>query len=154
MTIPEILNTMEDMLEKAWNLPLTGGKCVMDYEKMQDLISEIRLNLPKEVKQAKMIVTDRKDILEDARKEADRIVQDAEKKASLLISNEEILKQARQKANDMLSQAHQQSSDLKQMTGDYINSMLENAEDTLFKIMKELKQTHNELRKTAQDQEH
>ena len=54
MTIDEILDMMDDMLDRAWNLPLTGGRSVLDAEKLREMIDDIRLNLPGELKQAKI----------------------------------------------------------------------------------------------------
>ena len=78
MNIDDILDQMDEMLDKAWNLPLTGGRCVVDAEKVRDLIDDIRLNLPTEIKQAKQIVADRTDIISVAKAEAESIVRKAE----------------------------------------------------------------------------
>src|SRR5699024_9864076 len=59
MNIDELLNMMEEMLEEATGLPFAGGKRVVDADRMQDIIDEVRLNLPTEVRQAKAIVNDR-----------------------------------------------------------------------------------------------
>lgn len=149
MTINEILDTMDDILEKAWNLPLSGGRCIVDIDQMQELISDIRLNLPKEIKQAKMIVTDRQDILVDAKKEADQIIQDAEKRAKALVSESEVHKRAQSKANQMMAQAHEQATDLRQATNNYVDSILSSAEETLARKLQELKTAHTELRKVT-----
>ena len=63
MNIDEILNMIDDMLEEAWSLPFSGGRCVVDAQKVKECIEDIRLNLPGEIKQAKMIVADRNDII-------------------------------------------------------------------------------------------
>lgn len=149
MTINEILDTMDEMLEKAWNLPLSGGRCIVDIDQMQELISDIRLNLPKEIKQAKMIVTDRQDILVDAKKEADQIIQDAEKRAKALVSESEVHKRAQSKANQMMAQAHEQATDLRQATNNYVDSILSGAEETLARKLQELKTAHTEIRKAT-----
>jgi hypothetical protein len=44
MNIEEILDMLDDLIDKAWGLPLTGGRCVVDAEKVRDLIDDIRLN--------------------------------------------------------------------------------------------------------------
>ena len=59
MNIDEILNMIDDMLEEAWSLPFSGGRCVVDAQKVKECIEDIRLNLPGEIKQAKMMVADR-----------------------------------------------------------------------------------------------
>ncbi|WP_069986958.1 ATPase [Massilioclostridium coli] len=149
MNINEILDTMEDMLEQAWSLPLSGGKSVVNVERMLDLISEIHLQLPKEIKQSKMIVADRQDIINDAKKEAEQIIRDAELKAKRLVSDTEILKEAKTRANQMLTQAHNQSNEIKQMTNEYVERVLTKSEETLLTNLQELKGAHAAIRKSS-----
>lgn len=68
MNIEEILDALEDMLEEAWSIPLSGNKCVIDAEKVKQYLEDIRLNMPTEIKQAKLIVNDRSDIISQAEK--------------------------------------------------------------------------------------
>lgn len=149
MSITEILDTMDEMLEKAWSLPLSGGKSVVDVERMMDLINDIRLKLPEELKQAKHIVADRKDIIADAKKEAEQIIRDAELKAKRLITEEEITKQAQQRANQMMTQAHTQATEIKRMTNDYVEKILSKTEESMISNLQELKEAHAAIRKTA-----
>ena len=53
MNIEEILDMLDELLDRAWNLPLSGGRCVIDAEKVREMVDDIRLNLPDEIKQAK-----------------------------------------------------------------------------------------------------
>ena len=78
MNVNEILDIMDDMLDSAWTVPLSGGKCMVEVDRLRELISDVRLNMPQEIKQAKLIVTDRKIILDDAKKEAENILRTAE----------------------------------------------------------------------------
>ena len=71
MNIDDILDAMDEQMDKSPSVPFSAKKAVVDIEQMRDLINEIRLSLPQEIKQAKMIVQDRQIIIEDARKEAD-----------------------------------------------------------------------------------
>lgn len=103
MNIDDILDAMDEMLDRAWNLPLTGGRCVVDAEKVRDLIDDIRLNMPAEIKQAKQIVADRTDIISVAKKEAEDIVRKAEEHAKALVEQEEITKQAQARATEILT---------------------------------------------------
>ena len=56
MNIEEILDLLDELLDRSWNLPLSGGRCVVDAEKVRDLLDDVRLNMPTEIKQAKAIV--------------------------------------------------------------------------------------------------
>lgn len=71
MNIEEILDMLDELLDRAWNLPLSGGRCVIDAEKVREMVDDIRLNLPDEIKQAKAIVKDRTEILSSAKSEAE-----------------------------------------------------------------------------------
>ena len=100
MNIDELLDVMDETLEEAVNLPFTGGKRMVDVEKVRDIIDDIRLNMPAEIRQAKAIVQDRADIVESAKKEAEAIVKRAEDRARAMVAQEAIVKAAQQKATD------------------------------------------------------
>ena len=72
--------------DRATGLPFAGGKRVVDADRMQDIIDEVRLNLPTEVRQAKAIVNDRAEIVADAKREAEAIVKKAEDLSLIHIS--------------------------------------------------------------------
>ena len=94
MNIDEILDMLDELLDRAWNLPLSGGRCVIDAEKVREMVDDIRLNLPDEIKQAKAIVKDRSEILSSAKTEAEAIVRKAEERARVMIAQDEVMKQA------------------------------------------------------------
>ena len=73
MTIDELLDMMEETLEEGAGLPFSGGKRAVDVEKVRDLIDEVRLNLPNEIRQAKAIVQDRGEIIASAKRESEGI---------------------------------------------------------------------------------
>ena len=77
MELFTLLETLEDLLESSRNLPFSS-KSVVDKEEMLDIIKEIRIKLPDELKQAKWIKEERQRILVEAQKEADGIVKEAE----------------------------------------------------------------------------
>ena len=105
MNIDELLDVMDETLEEAVNLPFTGGKRMVDVEKVRDIIDDIRLNMPAEIRQAKAIVQDRADIVESAKKEAEAIVKRAEDRARAMVAQEAIVKAAQQKATEILTSA-------------------------------------------------
>ena len=113
MNAIEILDLMDEMLDKAWNMPMSNGKCVINADRMRELIDDIKRNLPQEIKQARLIVQDRTDILSDARKEADQLVKVAEEKARRLVDQNEITKTAKQNAMEMVQNAQAQARSLK-----------------------------------------
>ncbi len=148
MSVEAILDTIDDMLERAWGVPFSGGKCVVNSEKIRDLIDEIRLNLPTEIKQAKAIAADRNEIISAARKEADGIVKRAEEKAKALIAEEEIYRQAKEKAEEMQNAAQIKSKEMRQAAFAYSEEMLKRAEEVTADCLTKIKETRQEIKGT------
>ena len=153
MNIDEILDLLDELLDRSWSLPLTGGRCVVDAEKVRELIDDIRLNLPTEIKQAKAIVADRGEIITSARREADNLVRKAEERARGLVANEVVVKQAEEKAREILSQAQQNSRQMKQAAQEFADNLLKETEDTLMKATQEVKSTRAALKSAGKNRD-
>ena len=93
MEIFTLLETLEDMLEKSRAVPFSS-KCIVDKEEILDIIKEVRLKLPEELKQAKWVKEERQRILAEAQKEADGIVKEAENRIISMIDEHEITRKA------------------------------------------------------------
>lgn len=146
MNIEEILDLIDEMLDRAWNLPLTGGRCVVDADRVRDMIDEIRLSLPGEIKQAKGIVADRSEIISVARREADTIVQRAEDHAKALVAREEIVKQSQARAAEIMQQAQMKAREMRSAAQDYSENVLRQTEETLTRSLGDVKGTRQALR--------
>lgn len=136
MNIDEILNMIDDMLEEAWSLPFSGGRCVVDAQKVKECIEDIRLNLPGEIKQAKMIVADRNDIIKSAERQAESALRKAEERARMLIAQEEIVKQAQEKAADIIAQAQMAAKEIRRASHEFSDSILKETEENLSSSLK------------------
>ncbi|MEG2174676.1 MAG: ATPase [Oscillospiraceae bacterium] len=146
MNIEEILDMLDELLDKSWSLPLSGGRSVVDDEKIRELLDDVRLNLPSEIKQAKAIVSDRSEILANARREADTVVRRAEDRARALIAQEDIVRQAQQKASEIITQAQQKSKELRGASQEFSDDLLKQAEDGLGKLLMEVRSTRQAMR--------
>ena len=89
MDIMEILNTMEDAIDKASTVPLTG-KIMLDKDEIMDYIQEIRLVYPDELKEAKWVKSERARILSEAEARAETIQKNAAETQMQLINEHEI----------------------------------------------------------------
>lgn len=138
MTIEEILDVMDEALEDTISVPLSK-KRVVDIETIHDYIDDIRLNLPAEMRQAKAIVSDRREIVETAKKECDALIKTAEKRALTLIDEQQIVKDAAKRAAEILHSAGQQAKDMKKSTENYCDKILKNLEDQMSKSGAELR---------------
>ena len=141
-----IIETMEDMLDAALRIPLSNGKCVVDAERMQELLNDMRLNLPTELKQAKNLLNDRKNILYIAKKEAEDTVRLAEERAKKILDEDELTRQAQARANEIVTQAQMQSREIKKATNDFVEQKLVDMETNLMKNLNEVRETRKALR--------
>lgn len=149
MGIDELLDKLDDMIDKSWNLPLSGGRCVLDAEKVREIIDEIRLNLPKEIRQARAIVSDRTEIIKSAKSEASGIVKSAEEKANNMVSQDEITRKAQDKANELLRDAQQKTKDMKLAAADFADRLMKSTEDSLTSALGEVHAARQALKTPA-----
>ncbi|MBO4493291.1 MAG: vacuolar-type H+-ATPase subunit H, partial [Ruminococcus sp.] len=105
MSIDEILEEMDELLDKAGSVPFVSHKKVIDGERMRELINDVRLNMPHELKEAKKIEFDCQRILNEAKLNAESIIRKAEERAAQIVSREAIVTEAKKKALDMLTKA-------------------------------------------------
>lgn len=149
MTIDEILEYMDELLDKAVSVPFSNKKSLIDTDKMREYIDSIRYNLPTEIKQAKEMVYDRSQIIADGKKEADAIIKRAEERAKAMISQEQIVKQAKDKAAEIIANAQAMDKQIRTAMFEKINEMLDDTENMLNKNIEDIKQTRTALKTTA-----
>ncbi len=149
MSIDEILDAMDEVLDNAKQIPFTGGKSTVDVNEFRDYISQVRLNLPGEIRQAQALVNDRKVIINDARAEADSIIRKAEEKAKQMVSEEVITKQAQQRAHDILTSAQTKAKEIRTATNDYVESMLSRVDELLADNLSDVRKTRASLNKSG-----
>lgn len=151
MNIDELLDLMEETMEEASGLPFSGSKRMVDIDKMRDIIDEVRLNMPTEIRQAKAIVNDRADIIASAKREAEAIVKKAEDRARMLVGEEQIVRAAQQRAAEILSSAQSQSREMRTTVTDYCENMLRITEEQLARNAAEVKTVRANLRQNAKN---
>ncbi len=146
MVIDDILDMMDDLLDNASSVPFSVKKSIIDCDQMRDYINEIRLNLPQEIKQAKLIVRDRQTIINDANKEAESIVRRAEDRAKVIVSNDEITKAAKARAVEMVNQAQAKSKEIKNAANKYIDDVLVRTEECLQANLADVRKTRQAVK--------
>ena len=149
MNVNELLDTIEDTLEESTSMPLSGGKRLVDVEKVRDYLDDIRANLPGELRQAQQIVNDRAQIVETANAQAQAIVKKAEERARILVSEAEIVKAAQQRAGEITTAAQNEARTLRQTVTDYCENMLRTTEDTMVENAAQVKNIRASLRQNA-----
>ncbi len=145
MEIFTILENIEDILEKSKGVPFSN-KVLVDKEEILEQISELRLKLPEELKQAKWIKEERQRILVEAQKEADDIVKEAENRIISMIDEHEITKKAYEKKAEIIETANEMSREISKGTKDYADNVLNGIEVALQEALKIIQNNRNELK--------
>ena len=129
MDIMEIVDMMEEAIEKASAVPLTG-KVMIDKGELLDYIQEIRLVYPDELKEAKWVKEERQRILSEAENRAEAIQKNAEETQMQLIDEHEITKAAYEQA----------SIEIKTDTDQYVDDVLNDVEHRLDLLLRKVRE--------------
>ena len=142
MDIMEIIEYMEEAVDKAFTIPLTG-KIVLDKEEILDYIQEMRLSYPDEVKEAKWVKEERERIISEAEARSDAMLKTAETKMLQMVDENEITKQAQEYSNNMIEDAKAQSAKLITDSDHYADDILGDVERRLEMLLKKVSDDRN-----------
>ncbi len=145
MDIMEIINMMEETIDKASNVPLTG-KIMIDKDELLDYIQEIRLVYPEELKEAKWVKSERARILSEAEARAETIQKNAAETQMQLINEHEIYRCAELQAKEILESATAEAMDVRQNTDEYVQDIIEDLERRVSIVLERVKQDKEEFR--------
>ena len=93
--IEQIIDGIEDYIADCKIQPLSGGtKIVVNKEEIEELIGDLRAKIPDEIKRYQKIISNKENILADARAKADQIIAQAQFQTTELISEHQIMQHA------------------------------------------------------------
>ena len=145
-TIEDLIDEMYDVLEKGWKMPLSSGKVLVDSEEIRAILDDIRDVFPEEISQAKTIVADHTQIINEAKREGDNIIQAAEERAKTLVSQEEVVLKAQQRANEILAQAQAQARETRKACNEYVEEIMRRTDESLSESLTELRKTRQNIK--------
>lgn len=123
MNVLELLEEIEDIVDTAPNVPMTG-KVVIDGDTLLEIVADIRKSLPDDVHQAKWIKEQKERIIDESKQEYEKIIIAAKKEAEDLVDNNDITLKARERANMIYNQTVEYTNELKIRTYDYVENIL------------------------------
>lgn len=144
MNILDLLDALEDELEGGSTMPFTG-KVLIDSETCLELIRDIRLNLPDEIKQGQWIKKEKQRILIDAQKEAELILKETEQHRKSLIEENEITQQAYEQSREILESAQVAAKEIRLGARDYADKVLEEVESYIREQLDIVTENRNQL---------
>ena len=145
MEVVELLAELEEIIEKGVEIPVIK-KTFLDKEKLLDLINDISLAIPEELREAKSIIEDRDRIINDAKRQAEAKIKEAEHKVVALIDEHEITKRANEKANEIIEKAQREGKDIRLASYNFTTSLLDKVERKVDEVKKIVVASKNELK--------
>ncbi|MBQ6336575.1 MAG: ATPase [Ruminococcus sp.] len=148
MRVDELIEELQNLVADAKTLPLTGGKVLIEADKIYDILDEIQDTLPAEVRQAKNIVADRSQIISEAKKEAEDIIRGAEERKKQMIDQSEIMREAKTEAAELINDSKVKASEIRKAANDYVENVMKRTDEAITAQLTELRKTRQNLRIT------
>ncbi|MBC7765109.1 MAG: ATPase [Hyphomonadaceae bacterium] len=146
MDVLKITEELREVVESGFTIPVFG-KTLVDKEELLELIEEIQVKMPEDLKQAKWVKEERQRILLEAQKQADAIVKDAENKFILSVDEHELTKKATENANEIASNAQKYAREIRLGAKEYADQILGEVVAQLAENLNTLRYNREQLKK-------
>ena len=151
--IENIISALYDMIQDARALPLGADKCILERDKVLDMLDEIIAQLPAELKQSRTIVESRNELIGQARREAENIVRQAQAQAAELVEQEAIYLEAKRQCQEMYNRTQERINQLRKASNDYMDDALRRTEEAIAQSLSEVRDTRVKFRALTETQE-
>ena len=152
-TLEDIISALYDMVQDARGLPLGADKCILERDKVLDMLDEIIAQLPVELKQARTIVESRNELIGQARREAEALIRQAQEKADKMIEEETIYQEAKRQCQDMVIRTQTKMTELRKASNDYMDDALRRTEEAIAMSLEDVRDTRTKFKILVENQE-
>jgi F0F1-type ATP synthase membrane subunit b/b' len=149
MDILQLIDRLEELFNESKSIPLTRNVMV-DEDRMLDIIDQMRIAIPEEVKKAQQLLGQRDRVLAQSQEEANRTLELARQKADQLTSKEMVVQEAQRRAEQILAQARADAENVRGDADDYVMKSLTQLSEELERISN---QVANGIRVVQDEQE-
>ena len=149
----DIIGALYDMVQDARSMPLSADKCILERDKVLDMLDEIIAQLPGELKQARTIVESRNELVSQARREADSVIREAQEKANQLITKEASYEEAKKRSEELVSQTQNRINQLRKAAHEYMDESWRQTEEVIVTTLNEVRDTRMKFRAVTEAQE-
>ena len=149
----DIISALYDMVQDARAVPLAADKCIVERDKVLDMLDEIIAQLPVELKQARTIVESRNELIGQARREAETLVLQATEKAEKMITEEAIYQETKNKCQEMVNQTQIRMAELRRVSNDYMDDALRRTEEAIAMSLSDVRDTRSKFIALVEAQE-
>jgi len=148
MDILQLIDRLEELFNEAKQVPFTHN-VVLDEDKMLELIDQMRITIPDEVKKAQQVVAQRDRVMAQAQEEANRTLQIARDKADQMAQKDMVVQEAQRRAEQILAQARSEAEATRADADNYVIETLMQLQEQIEKMNN---QVSNGIRMVQEDQ--
>ena len=138
MDILHLVDRLEELFNNSRAIPLTHS-VIVDEDKFLDIIDQMRISIPEEVKKAQEVFTKKDRFMAQAQEEANRTLQLARDKANDLVDKEVLVSDARRRADQIIDQARAEAEDVKAGADQYAQESLLNLEHAMEQLLTQVR---------------
>ena len=157
--IEQIIEEIEEYVESCKYQPLSTTKIVVNKEELEELLREVRMKTPDEIKRYQKIISNKDAILADAQAKADAVIAETKTQVQDMVKESEVMQQAYAQANEIVNSANQQAqaiidsatadaNNLRLSAISYTDEMMANLEQLIHGTMENANARYNELAQT------
>ena len=149
----DIIGALYDMVQDARSMPLAADKCILERDKVLDMLDEIIAQLPAELKQSRTIVESRNELISQARREAENIVRQAQEQSKQMVTKEAIYAEAKKRSEELVGQTQAKIEQLRKAGNAYMDDSLRQTEEVVSKALAEIRETRMKFRTVTEAQQ-
>ena len=144
MDILDLLDQLEEVLGAGSHLPLTS-RTLVDEQEILDILDQIRVSIPDEIKAARRVTQEREQLLADARAEADRLLRAADARVADRLADHHLVRAAESRAADIEERAHEEAERMRRETDAYAQRVLEKLREQISQVASSVERGLQEL---------
>lgn len=141
-----LIDQLEIIIEQAPEVPLIG-KILVDGDELFELVDVIRAAIPREIKRAEAVSSEREKMITESQQQAERIIGKAEEYASKLVRNSEVYRQAQEESKRLLQESERRAKEIEEGAKEYAQGIFSNLHSALEKTLSVVKRSQEELAK-------
>ena len=151
--IEDLITVLYDTIQDAKSVPLSADKCILERDRILDMLDEIIAQLPADLKQSRTIVESRNELIGQARRESESIIRQAQEKANQLITQEAVYQEAQRQSQELLQQTQSRIAELRRVSNEYMDNALLRTEEAIAQSLAEVRDTRTKFKALAEAQE-
>ena len=152
-TLEDIISALYDMVQDARGVPLAADKCIVERDKVLDMLDEIIAQLPVELKNARTIIESRNELIGQARREAEGLIRQAQEQADKMVEEEAIYQEAKRQCYEMVQQTQTRMAELRKASNDYMDDALRRTEEAIAMSLEDVRDTRTKFKALVENQE-